>query len=357
MSTPNFSAMGSFDDPYQHIDPFAKGIRHLYSAKQFLDHKLLTTILDRADVIKEQVETGMEVDTPIRSNGLHRKKHMHIMFVNSPSTRTIRSTERAAMLLGMTTAVEQDANFSSMGKGETWEHTVAALSAMLPDVLSIRTSEQDLVPRAMQISSVPVINCGNGKAGEHPTQMLGDQFLIRNKLKRLNNLKIVIVGDMRNHRVIRSNLIMWSSFPDNSFEFFSPKKLSLAADIKTHLDNVKAKYKEYHDGKHLPSALAKADIVYVIPDADHALTTGREKYLTEADLDDFVIDWKVADLMKTESIIMHPLPAGGEIRPRLDYHPRCAYVPQPGLRDINNEMTLGVIARMAALEWVFGYLG
>src|SRR6266536_1723761 len=99
--TPNFATMRPFDDPYQHIDPFASGIRHLYSAKQFLDHKLLTKILDRADAIKQQVDAGVRVDSPIRTKLPYRNKHAYLLFVDSPSTRTVRSTERAARLLGI----------------------------------------------------------------------------------------------------------------------------------------------------------------------------------------------------------------------------------------------------------------
>lgn len=351
----DFAAMGPFDDPYDHLDPFKKGLRHLYSASQFSDPKLLEVILDRAEEIKRQLSQGLEVDTPLRARPTSRKKGMYLLFVDSPSTRTIHSTQRAATLLGMDTVADQSLSGSSMKKGESWEHTIIALCAMLPDVFAIRARDPKFIWRAMQVSSVPVINCGGGNSGEHPTQALGDQYLIRDRLGRLDNLRIVVVGDLRASRVVRSNLLIWSSYPNNSFDFFSSRDLSLAEDIRANLDKSGAEYHEHFDRKHLHEAMSQADIVYVMTDVKQALS-GNPKYQQEADIDDLVIDWADADTMRPQALLMHPLPNAGEMRPRLDFHPRSVYAPEPGSSDIANQMTAGLVTRMAAFEWVFGYI-
>jgi len=349
-----FAALGPFDDPYQDLEPFANGVRHLYSASQFTDHKLLAAILDRADEIAKQIAAGIIVDTPLREHG-KRPKLLHTLFVGSPSTRTIHSINRAADLLGMDVTVDTSLQGSSVEKGESWEHTVMALDAMLPDVFAIRANDQQLVWRAMQISSVPVINCGAGETGDHPTQMLGDAYLIKNKLGRLDNLRFVIIGDARNSRVIRSNLTLWSNYASNSFELYTPQHLSLAPDIRKMLDGSGCGYREYANRQGLHESLAKADVVYVMTDVKTA-QSGTKKYKTVADLDDFVVDWQDADMMPQHALLMHPLPNAGEIRPRLDFHPRSVYASKPGTRRMDNEMTAGLIARMASLEWVFGLI-
>jgi len=50
-----------------------------------------------------------------------------------------------------------------------------------------------------------VINAGDG-SNEHPTQALLDLFTIRERLGRLDNLRVALVGDILHSRVARSNL-------------------------------------------------------------------------------------------------------------------------------------------------------
>src|SRR5262249_35195574 len=52
-----------------------------------------------------------------------------------------------------------------------------------------------------------VINAGDGMH-EHPTQALLDAFTIREHKKRLDGLKIAIVGDLLHSRVLRSNVLL-----------------------------------------------------------------------------------------------------------------------------------------------------
>ena len=50
-----------------------------------------------------------------------------------------------------------------------------------------------------------IINAGDGMH-EHPTQALLDAFTIREHKKRLDGLKVAIVGDLLHSRVLRSNI-------------------------------------------------------------------------------------------------------------------------------------------------------
>jgi aspartate carbamoyltransferase catalytic subunit len=59
-----------------------------------------------------------------------------------------------------------------------------------------------LLARHMRAS---IVNAGDG-AHEHPTQALLDAYTLRKRFGRLEGLRIAIVGDIRNSRVVRSNL-------------------------------------------------------------------------------------------------------------------------------------------------------
>ncbi|MEE9153510.1 MAG: aspartate carbamoyltransferase catalytic subunit, partial [candidate division NC10 bacterium] len=94
---------------------------------------------------------------------------------------------------------------SSVTKGESLLDTGKTLQAMHPDVVVIRHP----VPGAPKILAdrlqASIINAGDG-AHEHPTQALLDLFTIRERLGRLEGLKVAIVGDISHSRVARSNI-------------------------------------------------------------------------------------------------------------------------------------------------------
>jgi aspartate carbamoyltransferase catalytic subunit len=54
--------------------------------------------------------------------------------------------------------------------------------------------------------SASIINAGDG-ANEHPSQALLDMFTIKEKMGKIEGLKVVIIGDITHSRVARSNII------------------------------------------------------------------------------------------------------------------------------------------------------
>jgi aspartate carbamoyltransferase catalytic subunit len=79
------------------------------------------------------------------------------------------------------------------------------LQAMHPDLIVMRHSApgaHTLLARHMKAS---IINAGDG-SHEHPTQALLDAYTLRKKFGQLEGLRVAIVGDIRNSRVVRSNL-------------------------------------------------------------------------------------------------------------------------------------------------------
>ena len=133
-----------------------------------------------------------------------RGKTVCTLFVEN-STRTRMSFELAASRLSAD-VVSFQATVSSLQKGESLQDTVYTLDAMGIDLYCIRHSSPGSPQLVHKYSGKPVINGGDGRHA-HPTQALLDIFSIWEKLGSLEGLKITIVGDILNSRVVRSNLI------------------------------------------------------------------------------------------------------------------------------------------------------
>jgi aspartate carbamoyltransferase catalytic subunit len=121
-----------------------------------------------------------------------------------PSTRTRTSFEIAAKRLSAD-FVNISSSSSSVAKGETLLDTVRNIAAMRPDCLILRHPAAGAAHFLAARVDCPIINAGDG-AHEHPTQALLDLLTIRERLGRLEDLTVAIVGDILHSRVTRSNV-------------------------------------------------------------------------------------------------------------------------------------------------------
>jgi aspartate carbamoyltransferase catalytic subunit len=121
-----------------------------------------------------------------------------------PSTRTRTSFEVAEKRLSADTLSVAVAT-SSVTKGETLVDTVRNLEAMAPDIIVMRHSSSGAPHLLARLCRSTIVNAGDGMH-EHPTQALLDAFTIREHKKRLDGLKVAIVGDLLHSRVLRSNV-------------------------------------------------------------------------------------------------------------------------------------------------------
>jgi aspartate carbamoyltransferase catalytic subunit len=121
-----------------------------------------------------------------------------------PSTRTRTSFELAAKRLSADT-LNISVRDSSVVKGESLVDTAKTLEAMNADFVIIRHSMSGAPHLMARHAKFSVINAGDG-AHEHPTQGLLDIFTIREKLGRIEGVKVLIVGDILHSRVARSNI-------------------------------------------------------------------------------------------------------------------------------------------------------
>jgi aspartate carbamoyltransferase catalytic subunit len=121
-----------------------------------------------------------------------------------PSTRTRISFELAEKRLSAD-VINVQTSTSSVVKGESLIDTVKTLQAMKADIIVIRHSCAGVPLFLSERVQASIVNAGDGRH-EHPTQGLLDLFTIKEKKGRIKGLKVVIVGDIGNSRVARSNI-------------------------------------------------------------------------------------------------------------------------------------------------------
>ncbi|MFT4753930.1 MAG: aspartate carbamoyltransferase catalytic subunit [Salibacteraceae bacterium] len=126
----------------------------------------------------------------------------NLFFENS--TRTRLSFELAEKRLSAD-VINFSAASSSVKKGETLIDTVNNILAMKVDLVVMRHPNAGAAQFLAKNVNARIINAGDG-AHEHPTQALLDTFSIREKLGKVEGVKVLIVGDILHSRVALSNI-------------------------------------------------------------------------------------------------------------------------------------------------------
>ncbi len=255
-----------------------------------------------------------------------------------PSTRTRLSFEAAMASLGGTSIGIADASSSSAKKGESLADTVRIMS-LYSDVVVLRHQLDGSSRFAAEVSEKPLINAGSGTE-EHPTQAILDLYTMRKEKRRIDGLKIGIVGDLKYGRTVYSLLYALSNYKVD-VRLISPPSLKVRAD-STYEIRKKLAYTEATD---LEENLGDLDVVYVT-------RIQKERF---ADTEEYVKvkgSYKIGpDLlkkMKEDVIIMHPLPRLDEISHKLDSTPNAKYF---------NQAKYGKDARAALLALVLNENG
>jgi aspartate carbamoyltransferase catalytic subunit len=164
---------------------------------EYLDAAQITAILDTAEPFKEISERAIK-KVPV----LRGKTIVNLFF--EPSTRTRVSFEFAEKRLSADT-VNIASTGSSVQKGEGLVDTARNLEAMRIDMVVIRHPSSGAAQFLAERIPSNVINAGDGRH-EHPTQALLDLLTIRDRLGRLDGVRVCIVGDILHSRVARSNI-------------------------------------------------------------------------------------------------------------------------------------------------------
>ena len=304
-------------------------LKHLVSASQ-LSPQILYSLFDQASALQVQ-DRARTLEPTLRGRIL-------ATLFYEPSTRTRLSFEAAMQKLGGSVlSVENARDSSSAVKGETIADTVRVVSGYA-DAIVIRHFEEGTAAAAAEVSPVPVINAGDG-AGEHPTQAIADTYTIHTELGRLNDLRVVLVGDLLYGRTIHSLLPLLAKFPGLRVELVSPPSLRLPESLREQL---LAQGVQVHETASMEHVVEDADVVYVTRVQGERFASAAE-YDTVKDA--YVLTLKTAQRLKNAAVIMHALPRLHEIAPEVDVDPRAAY-----FRQARN----GLYVRMALLSSLLG---
>ena len=240
-----------------------------------------------------------------KSNNSLKGKVLTNLFYE-PSTRTSSSFYSAMSTCGGSVIPINNVQFSSVAKGESFEDTVMTMSAM-SDAIVVRHPDNGAAETAAKVSSVPIINAGDGNS-EHPTQTIIDGFTIYNFFnKKLTNLRVTLVGDLKNGRTVKSLVKLLNRFENNHFNLVSPKDLSLSSDLP----------KSYYETGDINEVLKETDILYV---------TRVQK--ERGSIHDYSLTLKQLESLPENSIVMHPFPRVSEIPVEFDIDKRAKYFDQ-----------------------------
>ena len=249
----------------------------------------------------------------------HGKKLATLFF--EPSTRTRLSFEAAMLDLGGRTLGFSDASTSSAAKGETVGDTVQVVSGYA-DIIAMRHPKEGAPYAATQVSSIPVINAGDG-GHNHPTQTLTDLLTIHREFGHLDNLTIGFCGDLKFGRTVHSLVTALCRYENIKFIFISPPELKIPDYLKENV--LDAQGKDYVEVESMEDAMPQLDILYMT-------RVQKERFFNEADYlrlrDTYILDPEKLSTAKPEMRVLHPLPRVNEITVDVDKDPRACYVRQ-----------------------------
>ncbi len=235
-----------------------------------------------------------------------------------PSTRTRLSFDSAMASVGGNSLGISDITSSSAQKGESLADTVRIMS-IYSDVLVLRHTLDGSSRFAAEISEKPVINAGSGTE-EHPTQAIQDLYTIKKEKKKIDGLKIGIVGDLKYGRTVYSLLHGLGNY-DVDVRLISPESLRVRSDsiyeIKKKLD--------FTESTNIDEHIDELDVLYVTRIQKERFPD-EEEYLKVKG--SYVVGLDLLKQMKDDSIILHPLPRIDEISTDIDNTKNAKYFEQ-----------------------------
>lgn len=264
------------------------------------------------------------------------ENHVVATLFFEPSTRTRLSFESAVCMLGGKIIGFSDASSTSVKKGESLSDTIRTVSCY-SDLIVMRHPREGSAKFASEVASVPVINAGDG-ANQHPTQTLLDLYSIRKTQGKLDDLNIVLVGDLKYGRTVHSLVMALVNF-NCTFHLVSPPELKLPSYVKMHIKNKNLKYHQYTS---LSEAMPQADIIYMT-------RVQRERFSDPLEYEKvknaYILNKQMISGCRDNMRILHPLPRVNEISEDVDSTPQAYYFQQA---------RNGVFVRQALLTTILG---
>jgi ornithine carbamoyltransferase len=265
----------------------------------------LELVLNRAAQLKQSSREEQRELLPGRALG---------MIFQKPSTRTRVSFEVGIAQLGGH-ALYLRADDLQLGRGETIRDTATVLSRYL-DAIMIRTFAQSDVEELAEHADIPVINGLTDSS--HPCQALADVLTIRERLGRLEGVRIAYLGDGNN--VCASLMVaaakLGASFVAVTPRGYEPDERAVALARET------GSVVELSDDP--TDAVQGADVLYTDVWTSMGQEEERERRLRE--LAGFAITDELLAHAGRDAIVLHCLPAhyGEEISEEILHGPQSA---------------------------------
>lgn len=282
-------------------------LKHVVESQQFTV-PLLMELFDRSRLMERIVARGGTLD--------YQNRILASLFYE-PSTRT-RFCFEAAMhrLGGRVLSTEHARAFSSEIEAEQVEDSIRIIGCYC-DVIVIRHHETGGAGRAAKVSPVPIINAGDGAGGQHPTQALLDLYTIYRE-RPLDGLSVAFIGELDRGRTVRSLAYLLAKFERVKVFFVSPPELQMKPDILQYLDRHGVRYELESD---INRVVGEVDVIYqtrIRPDRLPRVTSTLR----------YAIDSTVLQRMRSNAMILHPLPRTVELDKKVDDDPRALYFRQ-----------------------------
>ena len=251
----------------------------------------------------DELKTALDLADDLKERQARREEHHLLpgrtlgMIFQKPSTRTRVSFEVGIYQLGGA-GLYLAASDLQLGRGETLRDTATVLSRYL-DGLMIRTFAQDDVEELARNATIPVINGLTDSA--HPCQALADVMTIRERLGRLEGVRIAYLGDGNN---VCASLMVAAAKLGMEFIAATPKGYEPDPRVVEIAREAGGAVELSHDPR---DAARGADVLYT--DVWTSMGQEEEKERRLRDLAGFGIDDELVGLAGDEAIVLHCLPA------------------------------------------------
>lgn len=252
-------------------------------------------MLDLAHDLKAKKRAGIK--------GENLKNKNIVLLFEKTSTRTRCAFEVAALDEGAHVTF-LDSNSSQVGKKESIEDSAKVLGRFY-DGIEYRGYSQETVESLSKFSGVPVYN---GLTDiDHPTQILADFLTIEEHIdKKLNKVKLVFVGDIRNN--MSYALMYGSAIMGVDFVALGPKELYPDKKILESLEKLCRESGASITITDNIDDVEGADVIYT----DVWVSMGEEDQLEERVklLEKYRVDMNMIEKTKNKDVVfMHCLPA------------------------------------------------
>jgi aspartate carbamoyltransferase catalytic subunit len=187
---------------------------------------------------------------------------------------------------------------------------------------------------------VPVLNAGSGM-DQHPTQALLDIYTLQRSFEDRGGIegkKIAFVGDLARGRTVRSLATLLVLYPGVKLYFVAPEALQIEQDVINLLEKGGTEFEICNDFEQI---IPEMDAIYMTRIQDEWDKSNESRSI---DTGKYHFTAKHLKILKSDAVLLHPLPRRKEIAIEVDSDPRAIY-----WRQVRN----GMWVRAALLLTIF----